>query len=115
MLKVKFCKSEDGKSLILEIKGHAGSAEVGRDLVCASATILSYTVAQIVKDMYNQGRLRKKPTIRLKEGDSCVVCKPKKESYAEILHSYFVAEVGYNLLAHNYPEYVQLKMFDKDI
>jgi uncharacterized protein YsxB (DUF464 family) len=115
MLRVTFGTSEDGASLILSIKGHAGQAETGKDLVCASASILAYTVAQIVKDMYNGGKLRKKPTIKLKEGDTNVVCKPKKAFRAEALHSYFVAQVGYNLLAHNFPKCVRLTMFGKDI
>ena len=36
---------------------------------------------------------------------------PKKASYTEALHTYYVAQVGYRLLAKDYPEYVKLTTF----
>mgnify|MGYP007111677746 CR=1 FL=1 len=47
----------------------------------------------------------------LEEGDTIIVAKPKEETYAETLHTFFVAQVGYHLLAHNYPQYVSLSSF----
>lgn len=111
MIKVQFITDKPGGSIILKLKGHAGYAEEGKDIVCAGATILAYTVAQTAKFMYEEKALRKKPTIRLDPGDAEVVMKPKKEYYAEALHTYFVAQVGYSLLAHNYPQYVEVKSF----
>lgn len=115
MIKVKFETSEDGKSLILSLEGHAGYADKGQDIVCSAATMLAYTIAQVVTDLYNAKRLRKKPTIHLEEGNATVVCKPSKEAYAEALHAYHVVEVGYNLLANNYPEFVKIKLFGQAI
>lgn len=111
MIRVRFEKSEDGKSIILSLQGHAGQAELGKDIVCASATILAYTVAQVVADLLNRGKLKKKPTIRLKPGDITVVCKPTKDAYAQAMHTYAIAQVGYALLANTYPEYVSLTPF----
>lgn len=112
MISVKFDKNESTKTLKLKVKGHAGQAEVGKDIVCASASILAYTVAQIVTFMYEQGKLTKKPVIKIKEGDANVTCQVKTdEDFAEALHAYFVTSVGYSLLVHNYPQYVELTMF----
>lgn len=111
MIKVSFDISENGKTLILTLKGHAGMAEAGKDIVCASASIIAYTVAQEVTDMYNKGRLKKKPNIRLDEGDATITCKPVKTSMTEALHIYKVAQTGFRLLAESYPEYVQLTTF----
>lgn len=113
MIQVKFEHSEDGKTLILTVKGHAGQAEVGQDIVCAAASILSYTVAQVVMTMREQGKLKKKPHLRMDSGDAVITCKPTKPYYAEALHTYSVAQVGYDLLQHNYPQYVQLIKFGK--
>lgn len=113
MVKVYFERSEDGKSLILHIEGHAGQAEFGQDIVCASASILAYTVAQVIKTMGEQGKLRKKPVIKLENGDAVITCKPKTAHFAEALHTYSVANVGYQLLAHNYPDFVQLYSFGR--
>ena len=111
MIKVEFSTDKAGGSIILRLTGHAGAGEAGRDLVCSAASILAYTVAQTAKFMYEEKALRKKPTIRLDPGDAEVVMKPKKAYYAEALHTYFVAQVGYSLLAHNYPQYVEVTSF----
>lgn len=109
MLTVTFEK--EGKKLTLKVEGHAGQAEIGHDIVCAATSILTYTVAQIVKYEADKGGFKDSPIISLKEGDSIVSCEPSDEKYAEILHSYYVARVGYMLLAHNFPQYVELKTF----
>ena len=43
--------------LCLETKGHAGYDKHGRDIVCASVSILTYTLAQVVKDMHDTGSI----------------------------------------------------------
>ena len=104
-------KSKKGRRwLRLKVIGHAGQAEAGQDIVCASTSILTYTVAQIVKDMGVTGRLKNEPVIDLKDGCATITCVCKdNESYYEALSAYNVANVGYSLLAHNYPQYVELK------
>ncbi|MBP3468260.1 MAG: ribosomal-processing cysteine protease Prp [Lachnospiraceae bacterium] len=114
MIKARFEYTEDNKSFLLTVKDHAGQAEAGKDIICASASILAYTVAQIVTDLHQEGKLKKRPTVKLNAGDAVITCKPRKDAYAEALHAFFVAQVGFNLLAHNYPNYVQLTPFGKD-
>ena len=111
MVKAEFFTNKESGSITLKLTGHAGQAKKGEDIVCAGASILAYTVAQAMQFMYEQGELKKKPRISLKEGDTIIVAKPKPESYAEALHTFFVAQVGYHLLAHNYPQYVTLSSF----
>ena len=110
MIKARLNETKTG-SISLSIKGHAGAAEVGQDIVCASASILAYTVAQLVKDYSNLDMLKKKPTIMIKKGSSTVTCSPKQEYYDEVKHSFFVVQTGLNLLAHNYPQCVDIEMF----
>lgn len=105
--------SRHGESIVLKVTGHAGTAEPGKDLVCAAASTLAYTVAQVLQFMFEEGQLRKKPNIRMDEGDSIIVAKPKPEYYGEALHTFFVAQAGYHLLSHNYPQHVELKSFGK--
>lgn len=111
MIRVRFETTEDKKSIILSLRGHAGQAEKGKDIVCASASILAYTVAQVVTDLRERGKLKKKPTINLADGDISIVCKPTKDAYAQAMHTYAIAQVGYALLANTYPEYVSLTPF----
>ena len=113
MVTVNFCISEDGKSLILNVTGHAGQNDIGKDIVCSATSILAYTVAQVACDMYRCKKLKKKPTIEMESGNANIVVKPIKDNFDEALHTFYVAETGYRLLAHNYPQYVQLNGFDR--
>lgn len=98
-------------SISLSIKGHAGASEAGQDIICASASILAYTAAQLVKDYGERNLLKKKPTITMRKGSSTITCTPKSDYFDEVFHSFFVVQTGLNLLAHSYPQYVDIKMF----
>lgn len=106
---------EHNGSIIVQLTGHAETAEKGKDLVCAAASILACTIAQMALFMHAEGKLKKKPTVSLEEGNAVVAVKPKEgNDYAEALHSYFVVQVGLSLLANKYPRAVEVKMFGKD-
>ena len=109
MIKVSF-EQKDNK-LTLKLKGHAGQANVGHDIVCSSASILAYTVAQLVKVAEAQGDLKNAPEVKLESGDAVISCEPIDEARNGVLSAYMFAEVGYNLLSHNFPQYVELKPF----
>ncbi len=111
MLKATF--TERGKILSLRIDGHAGYAEVGKDIVCASASILAYTVTQFVMEAENKGDLASPAEIRLDSGDTVISCEPTEDAVSALQSVYSFAKMGYALLAHNYPQYVQLKEFGK--
>ena len=111
MIKASFhCDNASG-TLSLTVKGHAGAAAAGQDLVCASASILVYTAAQVAWQMYRQRRLKTRPRIRLDSGDAHVVMKPKGDAFGEAIHSFSVVQVGFSLLATNYPDFVGLTSF----
>lgn len=106
MITVSFTKDTD--SITLKLSGHAGADRAGHDIVCASASILAYTVAQAAMYMRSQRKLRRKPHIKLEDGDAAITVRPASSGYAEALHTFFVAEIGYTLLAQNYPQYVEI-------
>lgn len=99
-------------TLTLKVEGHAGQAEKGQDLVCASVSTLVYTLAQYVKWMYEKHQLKRKPLIELEEGNTEITVRPKADYMAEGLHAFFVASTGFHLLAFNYPEYVTFHSFE---
>ena len=108
MIKIHFWQEKDKGSIHMKVKGHAETAPKGADLVCASATMLVYTVGQAMIFMYEQGQLEEKPRISIREGKAIVVAKPKEDYYAEVLHTFWVAQCGAHTLAYNYPEAVSL-------
>lgn len=111
MTEATFSTNKKAGSITLKVSGHAGSAEQGKDIICAAASILSYTLAQAVTFMHEEGKLHKKPNIRMKDGEAVITVKPKDEWYGEALHAYFITQVGFHLLSHNYPQYVTLNSF----
>ena len=108
MIKIHFWQEKDKGSIHMKVKGHADTAPKGADLVCASATMLVYTVGQAMMFMYEQGQLEEKPHIKIKEGKAIVVARPKEDFLAEALHTFWVAQCGAHTLACNYPEAVSL-------
>ena len=109
MVKVTF--EQKGNNLILKLKGHAGQAEIGHDIVCASCSILAYTVAQFVKEAEARGDLKSPPILKLESGDTVIACEPSNEMIYTIQDMYLFAQMGYVLLAHDYPQFVELKPF----
>lgn len=103
MITVTF--TESGRKLSLRIKGHAGYAEIGNDIVCSSASILAYTLASIVASEDDVEH-----NIDLTDGDATIECECKsKETYIEVAKAYYYTLVGYTILAQNYPQYVRLE------
>ncbi len=113
MICAKLRENKTGR-ICLSVIGHANAGNIGRDIVCASASMLAYTIAQTVKNYYEMGALECPPKIILKSGRSNVTCIPKKDYYEEVKHAYIVVQTGLNLLAHNYPQYVSLIRFDEE-
>ena len=108
MIKVTLLTNRFNGCISLRLSGHAEAGEAGKDIICASASILAYTVAQTLQFMHFKGELKKKPHIKLKEGSTIITAFPMPEAYDEAFHTFFVAQVGYSLLEHNYPDRVSL-------
>ena len=112
MVIAKFEMDESRRMVTLRVKGHAGQNTPGNDIVCSSASILAYTVAQNVKMAESRGLLKYSPRMKMKSGDFIITARAKDdEAYSELLHTYLVVQTGYVLLAHNYPQYVAVEMF----
>lgn len=109
MINVSLKTDASKRYLRLKVRGHAEMDVKGKDIVCASATILAYTVAQAVRDMGNTKKLAIEPVIILKDGLATVTCVCNSdEAYWEAFMLYDFANIGYTLLAHSYPQYVKV-------
>ena len=109
MITAKFYQKTANGSIHMMLKGHADAAPKGEDLVCSAATMVAYTAAQAVQFMFEQGRLKKKPKIHIKDGEAIIIATPTEDGYAEALHTFWVAQCGIHVLAHNYPQNVKLE------
>ena len=100
----------DERVLCIEAKGHAGYAEAGKDIVCASVSILMYTLAQSIIELRKRGMFEGDPTIELEEGDAIIKCKcDGYDTFVVAYQNFEMIEDGFNILADNYPQYVRLE------
>ena len=93
----------------LTVIGHANSAEHGHDLVCASASILAYTLAANVANMADSGQVRQ-PVIENREGNTEISCVPRHNLKASVTLVFDSVCVGFELLAHDYPQYISYEI-----
>ena len=96
----------------ITIKGHAYSGEPGHDLICASASMLVYTLAASVDSMKRHGHISD-GVINIAEGDCVVSCEPFEQFKGAITLIFDSICAGYELLAANYPENVSYTINSK--
>lgn len=107
MVKAEFSINPSDLTITHAVTGHAGLSTVGKDIVCAAASMLTQTFAQLVYD--NEDRLTDKPTITLENGNAYIYCQCKDtKNYKHLCNWLDYTLRGYRLLAINYPEYVDI-------
>lgn len=108
MTKIKILKN-DGNFVGFVVKGHSGYAESGNDLVCASISILVYTVLNSLNEV--AGVAEEDMDVNIDEKKGFTSLKLKKVDYStEVIFNVFI--VGITMLAESYSDYVTL-MFEE--
>ncbi len=95
-----------GDKLWLSMYGHAGGGEYGHDLICAAATTLAYTLAQVVTNMDERGELKEAPVIHIAQGEALINFRPREPERGRITMD--VLQAGLGCLAHNYPQNISI-------
>ena len=98
----------DRERYCVTVTGHAGTAEPGKDLVCAAASILVLTLAADVNSARES--MRRESVIRLAEGDAEIRCVPRREMGSVVSLMLESVCTGFALLARKYPESVNYKV-----
>lgn len=99
----------DRQATKLTVQGHAYCGEPGHDLVCASASILVYTLASFAKNTHKAKQV-KKLVIKLNKGDAEVSFKAKRNYKMAIILACDAICGGFELLARNYPNNVSYEI-----
>lgn len=94
----------------VKVTGHAGSGDFGHDLVCASVSILMYTLAQCISD--KKDYLVKSPKLKLIDGDGHIRCKPKERYQPCFDAMYWQTCNGLKMLSDNYSRFVKLHVIE---
>jgi uncharacterized protein YsxB (DUF464 family) len=93
----------------VRIEGHAQSGEAGHDLVCASVSILTYTLASFVNNL-KEARQVYNPTVVLCTGDTLISCDTPKKYKNTVTLVFDSICGGFELLARDYPNNVTFEM-----
>lgn len=103
MLKVTLTKTKTQYKL--EMTGHCATAPKGYDLVCAAASILCLTMAQVLEE--NEDKLKTAPKINIAEGDAKMVWKPQQKYEGALNNSLYTVTTGLRVLQHNHPDCIE--------
>lgn len=102
MIRVVF----DREAFRVTVEGHACSGEAGKDLVCAGASALVYTLAANAGDFVRRGMVRR-ARAELKSGKAEIQCVPGKKFAPQVLGALEAVCLGFGLLGEQFPQYLQ--------
>ena len=95
------------------IDGHAQSGEKGHDLVCASASILAYTLSAFVNNMKAAGQTES-PSVELTEGHAVIACNAPSRYQGAVALVFDSLCAGFDILAQQYPENISFEIVRED-
>ena len=107
MLKIRIEKKNKDGEYQLKMKGHCNFALEGKDIVCAAASILCLSMAQVIEN--NKDKLLKKPQVIKHRGHATIRWKPKPEFEGALNNSLYTVEQGLKILEHEYPDYIRIE------
>lgn len=94
----------------VSIEGHAESGEKGHDLVCASVSILAYTLASLMESM-DKGVQVRDVTVDLDEEKGALIsCEPAEDYIHSVRLMFDTICTGFDLLAQEYPDNVSFEI-----
>ena len=101
MIKV-LIKREENKFVSLEVKGHANSAEQGKDLVCAGVTT-------VLAGGFNNLENPKSFELKLEEGYALAKAVKEVSSHDEIVLETIICSL--KTLEESWPQFISIKNF----
>lgn len=107
MTEVILTRDDRELTVRLCVRGHAGYAPAGRDIVCSAVSILACTAAALALSYKDEGA---EAYVSMEDGDAAVeIAWEDPADYERCQEQMRAVEVGYRLLAKRYPEYVTMR------
>ena len=100
----------DWNRLTMEVDGHAGYAEKGKDIVCAAASMLAGALGGVLEEAKSRGRCDM--TSRDEDGHSVIRAAPRMGNVAEVKAYFRMAVTGFRMLQEQYPEHIRIREVD---
>lgn len=98
----------NSKRHALIIKGHAGSAEPGHDLVCCAASILAESLSRYLNTKMKDGALEMLMD-HVEPGDVKIIAWPESTNEKQIGAVFEMIREGFQAMAEEYPKYITLR------
>ena len=92
----------------LIIKGHAGAAEPGRDLVCCAVSTLAETLSRYLETRMEDGALEMLMD-KVEPGNVQIIAWPESTNEKQIRALFEMIREGYRAIAEEYPQYIKLR------
>lgn len=89
----------------ITVDGHAESGEFGRDLICASCSILARTLAENVQGLEQAGVVRNMAA-ELQSGKAEILCTPVSRFRSTVTMIFDSICAGFALLARDFPDFI---------
>ena len=96
------------KTMELEIIGHAGHGNKGKDIVCSAVSCLFYTLGENLYE--NIWMLEEAPIFKDEDGEGYISCIPKKEFAGSVSLIYWTILNGMKMVADNYKKNVKFRV-----
>ena len=95
----------------LEVSGHAGYAEAGKDIVCAGASALTMALMQ---SAFANDDMNASYYIDNVNADIMVQCDPLEDARERCSQMFEIIMNGFRALCTDYPEYIRLEDDEND-
>lgn len=107
MIKVSFALDKDENIRSFSVKGHAGFAQRGQDIVCAAVSVLAQTA---VIGLEEHGRML--PEVAQQAGDmSCELPKEMNETQSLVAEAILkTCYLGMLAVKNEYPDYLNIEV-----
>ncbi|EMS69472.1 ribosomal-processing cysteine protease Prp [Ruminiclostridium cellobioparum] len=110
MINVNICRDKAGNIIKFVVKGHAGYAREGRDIVCAAVSAVAYTAAGALGDLIGIKDF-------FEEKHGFMTCSVDVDILPELRHDAEIimatAEIGFKQIELAYPKHV--KVMDEEV
>lgn len=90
------------------MNGHARSAECGKDIVCAAASMLLFTLAEALNGLERSGVVERS-TFAIDNGSARISWTAAKGREAECVAACKAVCGGFRILAERYPRHVKVQ------
>lgn len=102
MIQISLKRDDKKREIRVVVKYHADK------IICSAASMLIYTLGQIIHTLDELGKLDKKPTLKLESGDAKIVASADQANWLAVAEAFMYTLVGLQLLEHTYPDQVKL-------